>query len=212
MADEQTKRQGEQQDERRQSPSTATQPTAMERSDSGERGLATRQYQDPFSLFDSLFERMQRDFFGTSLLNVLIPSRGGDGDAGRFARMPRVQMRDTGDALELKAEMPGIAGRNASVVIEDDVLTISGEQREEEAKDDARTERWISFYRQIPLPDDIDTEQARASYRDGMLTVRFPRTKARSKAREIPVSTEQNGQPQSGQPQWGEQQAKERAA
>ena len=63
MADEQTKRQGEQQDERRQSPSTATQPTAMERSDSGERGLATRQYQNPFSLFDSLFERMQRDFF-----------------------------------------------------------------------------------------------------------------------------------------------------
>jgi len=121
--------------------------------------------------------------------------------------MPRVQMRDTGDALELKAEMPGIDGRNASVVIDDDVLTISGEQREEETKDDARTERWISFYRQIPLPDDIDTEQAQASYRDGVLTVRFPKTKARSNAREIPVTTEQSGQPQSGQ-----QQAKGRAA
>ena len=202
MANEQ-KRQGESQ----QSSSTATQSTAMERSDSGERGLATRQYQDPFSLFDSLFERMQRDFFGTSLLNALIPSRAGDGGAGRFVRMPRVQMRDTGDALELKVEMPGIDGRNASVVIDDDVLTISGEQREEETQDGARAERWISFYRQIPLPDDIDTEQAQASYRDGVLTVRFPKTKARSNAREIPVSTEQSGQPQSGQ-----QQAKERAA
>ena len=118
----------------------------------------------------------------------------------------------TGDALELKAEMPGIDGRNASVVIEDDVLTISGEQREEETKDDARTERWISFYRQIPLPDDIDTEQAQASYRDGVLTVRFPKTRARSRAREIPVSTEQTGQAQSGQPQSVEQQAQQRAA
>ena len=208
MANEQTNRQGE----RQQSSSTATQPTAMERSDRGERGLATREYQDPFSLFDSLFERMQRDFFGTSLLNALIPSRGGDGDAGRFVRMPRVQMRDTGDALELKAEMPGIAGPNTSVVIEDGVLTISGEQREEETKDDTRAERWISFYRQIPLPDDIDTEQARASYRDGVLSVRFPKTKARGTAREIPVSTEQNGQSQSGQPQSGAQEAKERAA
>ena len=144
MANEQTKRQGEQQGERQQSSSTATRPTAMERSDRGERGLATRQYQDSFSLFDSLFERMQRDFFGTSLLNALIPSRGGDGDGGRFARMPRVQMRDVGEALELRAEMPGIDGRNVSVVVEDDVLTISGEQREEQARDDARTERWIS--------------------------------------------------------------------
>ena len=92
------------------------------------------------------------------------------------------------------------------------MLTISGEQREEETKDDARAERRISFYREIPLPHDIDTEQARASYRDGVLTVRFPRTKARSKAREIPVSTEPNGPPQSGQLQSGEQQAKARAA
>jgi HSP20 family protein len=219
MANEQSKRQGErQQSAATQSTATqSTQSTGMERAGGAERGLATRQYQDPFSLFDSLFERMQRDFFGTSLLNALIPSRGGNGDAGRFVRMPRVQMRDTGDALELKAEMPGIDGRNASVVIEDDVLTISGEQREEETKDDARTERWISFYRQIPLPDDIDTEQPQASYRDGVLTVRFRKTRARSSAREIPVTTEQSGQSQagqqqSGQPETGQQQTKERAA
>ena len=215
MANEQSKRPGERQGERQPSsatPSTATQSTGMERAGGGEGGLATRQYQDPFSLFDSLFERMQRDFFGTSLLNALIPSRGGDGgDNGRLVRMPRVQMRDTGETLELKAEMPGIEGQNVSVMIEDDVLTISSEQRQEEASDDARTERYISFYRQIPLPDDIDTAQPQASYRNGVLTVRFPKTKARSSAREIPVTTEQNGQQQSAQ-QSGQQQTKERAA
>jgi HSP20 family protein len=224
MANEQNKRQSERQGERQQSSateSTAAQPTsaqstAMERG-GGERGLATRQYQDPFSLFDSLFERMQRDFFGTSLLNAIIPTRGGDGDSGRLVRMPRVQMRDTGDALEVRAEMPGIDGANVSVVLEDDVLTISGEQREEEEGDDARVERYVSFYRQIPLPDDIDTEQPEASYRDGVLTVRFRKTRARSNAREIPVTTQQTGQQQTGQQQTGQQQTgqqqtKERAA
>ena len=201
MANEQSKRQGErQQSSATQSSatqSTATQSTAMERAGGGERGLATRQYQDPFSLFDSLFERMQRDFFGTSLLNALIPARGGDGDGSRFARMPRVQMRDTGEALEVRAEMPGIDGSNVSVLLEDDVLTISGEQREEEERDQARMERYVSFYRQIPLPDGIDTERAEASYRNGVLSVRFPKTRARSNAREIPVTTQQTGQEQS---------------
>lgn len=169
----------------------------MERTESGERGLATRRYQDPFSLFDSLFERMQRDFFGTSLLNALVPTRGGADDGSQFVRMPRVQMRDTGDALELTAEMPGVEGANVSVQIEDDVVTISGEQRRQEERDDTRMEQYVSFHRQISLPDGIDTDQAQASYRDGVLTIRFPKTRARSGARQIPVTTaQQPAQPQ----------------
>jgi HSP20 family protein len=189
MANEQSGRQGERQS------------GAMERAGRGESGLGMRQYQDPFSLFDSLFERMQRDFFGTSLLNALIPTRGeGGGDAGEMVRMPRVQMRDTGDALEVTAEMPGVDGQNVSVQVEDDVLTISGRQRSQEERGQSRMEREVSFYRQIPLPDGVDTEQPQASYRNGMLSIRFPKTRARSSARQIPVSTEQQ-QEQQVQPQ-----------
>jgi HSP20 family protein len=210
MANEQNKRQSERQGE--------GESTGMERTGGGERGLATREYQDPFSLFDSLFERMQRDFFGTSLLNALVPARGGDGESSRLVRIPRVQMRDTGDTLELMAEMPGIDASNVSVQLEEDVLTISGEQRAEEEREGARMERYIAFYRQIPLPDGIDTEQAQASFRNGILTLRFPTTRARSGAREIPVTAEQSSQQQSGQqqqtgqPQSDQQRAKERAA
>ena len=206
QADRQSERQGQgQRQQSSGSQSRSAQATAMEPAAGGERGLATRQYQDPFSLFDSLFERMQRDFFGTSLLNALVPSRTSDGDGREAVRMPRVQMRDTGDSLELRAEMPGIDGRNVSVLVEDDVLTISGEQRQEEESGDRRTERYVCFYRQIPLPDDIDTERVQASYRDGVLTVRFPKTRARSSAREIPVMSEQAGPQQ-------QQHATERAA
>ena len=197
MANEQSKRQSEQQGERQQSTATqsaASQSTSTERAGGGERGLATRQYQDPFSLFDSLFERMQRDFFGTSLLNALVPTRGDGGDGGQVIRVPRVQMRDTGDALELTAEMPGVESGNVAVQIEDDVLTISGEQRTEEEREGARIERQVSFYRQIPLPDGIDTEQAQASYKNGVLTLRFARTRPQSRVRQIPITTEQQSQ------------------
>lgn len=84
--------------------------------------------------------------------------------------------------------MPGIDGSNVSVLLEDDVLSVSGKQR------------------QIPLPDDIDTERPEASYRDGVLTVRVPKTKVRGDAHEIPVQTQQAAQ------QTGQQTSKERAA
>ena len=196
MANEQSRRQSQRQGE---SQSTESRSTAMEQSDSGDRGLAKRLYQDPFSVFDSLFERMQRDFFGTSLLSALVPTRGGSGEGSQLVRVPRVQMRDSGEALELTAEMPGIEGANVSVQIEDDVVTISGEQRAEEESDDTRMERYVSFYRQIPLPDGVNTDQAEASCRNGVLTIRFPKTRARSDARQIPVSTEQRQPTQSKQ-------------
>src|SRR5438552_17823646 len=67
--------QGQRQDERE-----AT--TTAKFGDGGERGLATRQYQDPLSMLDSLFERMHPDFFGTTLLHGMLPPRSAGGDRG----------------------------------------------------------------------------------------------------------------------------------
>lgn len=172
-----------------------------------ERGLATRHYQDPFAAFDALFERLQQNFFGTSLLNALMPTAGREGGGEPLVRVPRVQMRNAGDGLELMAEMPGIDPSNVSVRVENDVVTISGEQHAQEQREGGQAERYVRFYREIALPDGVDTEQAQASHRHGVLTIRFPRSQARGNMREIPVTTEQRGQPQAGQSQ-----TKERAA
>jgi HSP20 family protein len=174
--------------------------TAIERSER-EHGMATRQYQDPFAAFEALFERLQQNVFGTSLLNTLWPMRSGEMTGGSAIRVPRVQVHDAGDDVELTAEMPGIDPSNVSVNVERDLLTISGEQRAQDEREGAHSERYSSFYRQIGLPDGIDTEQAQASCKNGMLTVRFPKT--RSNARKIEVAVE-GGQQQ--------KQAKERAA
>jgi len=75
MANEQNKQHGEQGQGERQ-------PGAMERPGGSERGLGTRHYQDPFAAFDALFERLQQNLFGTSLLNALMPTRGDEGGGG----------------------------------------------------------------------------------------------------------------------------------
>ena len=156
-----------------------------------ERGVATRQYQDPFSMLDAMFERMQREFFGASLLSAFSPTGGGEeGERGGRTRVPRVQMHDRGDAIEITAELPGIEGKDVKVECEGDVLTIRGETRSQDEREGARTEHYASFYRQIPLPEGVDTEQGRASCRNGVLTLQFPRRTRHESAREIPVSTE----------------------
>ena len=181
MANPQSKRQDERE-------------ATMAKSEEGERSLATRQYQDPVSLVDSMFERMQRDLLGTTLFNALLPSRGSEGDGGAV-RVPRVQMRDTGDAIELTAELPGLDTDDVQVEVEDDTLTIQGENQVEEAREGTRQERYVCFYRQIQLPDGVDADQAKASYRNGVLSIRFPKSAERSNARQIPITSEESGQP-----------------
>jgi HSP20 family protein len=191
MADQQGKRQGE----------------MMTRAGEGERGgLATRQYRDPFSLLDSLFDRMQRDFFGTTLLGALLPREGAEGERG-MPRVPRVQMRDTADALVVTAEMPGLAASDVKIELQDDVLTLHGETRHEEQIEGESIERYVSFYRQVRLPEGLDVDQAEASYANGVLSIKFPKRAERSNVRQIPVSTEPGAQKQ--QPQ---QPAKQKAA
>src|SRR5207244_12101776 len=111
--------QGKRQDEREST-------TMAESGDGGERGLATRQYQDPLSMLDSLFERMQRDFFGTTLLHAMLPAGAAEGERGGV-RVPRMQMRDNDDAIELTAELTGIEREEAEDALEDELLTLNGE-------------------------------------------------------------------------------------
>ena len=183
---EQNRRQGERQGD----------PLARQ-GQGGEPGLTRRQYQDPFSAFESLFDRMQRQFFGTSLFNSMLPSGGGGGGqwGGEMQRVPRVEVEDTGDSLMLSAELPGLKPEEVNVECEGDILTIRGEKRQQEQQGETRTERYVSFFRQLQLPAEVDTEGAQASYEHGMLTLRFPKRTQRANARQIPIGS---GQQQPG--------------
>jgi HSP20 family protein len=92
---------------------------------------------------------------------------------------PAVDMYATKNEVVISAELPGISERDIHLSITDDLLTIQGERRgNDEVKDGShyRRERWFGkFERTLALPMPVETGQVKATYRDGVLTVKLPK-------------------------------------
>ena len=104
---------------------------------------------------------------------------------------PSVDIFEEGNEVVVKAEIPGMKKEDIEVSITEDSLTISGEKKQEEKiekKEYHRIERsYGSFRRCFSLPDGVDGEKASASFKEGILEIRLPKTKA-SKRKAIAVS------------------------
>jgi HSP20 family protein len=105
---------------------------------------------------------------------------------------PRVDISETDNEFMIKAEIPEVNKEDVKVSVENGVLTIQGERRqekEEKGKKFHRVERYYgSFVRSFTLPDNIDATKIKASFKDGMLNVQVPKTEeARPKAIEVKV-------------------------
>jgi HSP20 family protein len=104
---------------------------------------------------------------------------------------PLLDVSETDDEIQVSAEIPGIDPKEFDISVTGNVLTISGEKREEseERKGNVyRAERRFgSFRRSITLPDSVDTEKVSADYDRGVLTVHLPKTE-KAAAKRIPVS------------------------
>lgn len=92
---------------------------------------------------------------------------------------PNIEISESSGELTVTAELPGLAEKDVNVQLADGVLVISGErQTESEDKDRLFSERYYGrFERRIPL-DGVDEENISASFKNGLLTVKLPRTKA----------------------------------
>lgn len=92
---------------------------------------------------------------------------------------PAVDMYETRNGVVISAELPGLNEKDIHLSITGDLLTIQGErQRNEDAKDGShyRRERWFGkFERTLGLPMSVETGQVKATYRDGVLTVKLPK-------------------------------------
>jgi HSP20 family protein len=99
--------------------------------------------------------------------------------------MPDVDMHEDGNQLKVCVDLPGIAKENVKIDVDEGALVIQGERREErsegaEQQGFRRSERrYGSFYRTIPLPDNVDTEKAEANMKEGVLTITFPLSRAK---------------------------------
>ena len=106
--------------------------------------------------------------------------RGGDEDELCMGIWhPAVDMFDDDDKIVIKAELPGMDKKDISVDIEDRVLTLSGERNydnEVEEENYYRRERATGrFKRSFHLPADVDADQIKADFKDGVLKVEIPK-------------------------------------
>ncbi len=102
------------------------------------------------------------------------------------------EVEETANDIVVRVEAPGMDKEDCRITIEDNLLYVSGEKRVERDTHDSTyhiMERaYGAFQRVIPLPSNVDIEQAQASYRKGVLTVRLPKTGAGGVKKSIPVS------------------------
>jgi HSP20 family protein len=107
---------------------------------------------------------------------------------------PVVDIQETEKEYLLKAELPEIAKEDVKVTIEEGVLTLQGErkqEKEEKGKKFHRTERsYGTFLRTFTVPEDADATKVAADFKDGMLRIHLPKTeKPRPKAIEVKVAS-----------------------
>lgn len=143
---------------------------------------------DPFQELSEMSNRLNRLFNRT---NVQAPNEGAE--LTTFDWAPTVDIVETAEDFQVKAELPEVKKEDVKVSIDDGVLRIEGErkqEKEEKGRKFHRIERsYGSFMRSFTLPDNVDETKMRAEYKDGLLNVRLPKTeKAKPRSIEVKVS------------------------
>ncbi len=144
----------------------------------------TKKNREQESLVDSLHRDISRvfdDFFSISPTSMF-----------EFDWSPTVDVVENEGGFLVKAEIPGIDEKDLQVTLENNILTIAGEKKEERNEKD-RDSRWVvserkfgSFRRSISLPEGIRSDKIKAAFRNGVLRVEIPREES-AKPRKITI-------------------------
>lgn len=125
---------------------------------------------DMFSSLQREIDRVFQDFGrGTPTL----------GDFGKNAMAMKVNVAEHENAIEVTAEMPGVAAEDIDVQLKEGILTIKGEKKVE--KDDTQKDYHIMersygmFERSFSLPADVESAKVDASFDKGVLKITLPK-------------------------------------
>lgn len=114
----------------------------------------------------------------------------GEAEAQENVWTPRVDMAESKADIQLFVEVPGMRREDLSLVIEDNVLTLSGEKKQQQVEGlhYHRLERAFGkFHRTFSLPASIESSAVKAVYKEGVLAITLPKVES-DKPREIAVS------------------------
>lgn len=160
-----------------------------------EVALKTPETVNPFQMmrrFTKDMERLFEDFQGFGFPNFFktdfAPFRM---EFDKVEWVPQIEVLHNDEQFMVRADLPGLTKDDVKVELTDDLLTISGERKEEkEEKREGfyRSERsYGSFYRQVPLPEGAKTETAAATFHNGVLEVTIPAPKVAAPTRKLEI-------------------------
>jgi HSP20 family protein len=137
-----------------------------------------------FNHLTSLRDEINNLFEGTL-------SNGGSSD-GFNTWAPAIDVYEDTDHLLVRAELPGMKKEDIQISLHENVLTLSGERRNQkkyEGSETSREERSFGrFARSISVQKQVDASRVKASYKDGVLTVSLPKAES-AKPRQIEVQS-----------------------
>ena len=146
---------------------------------------------DPWHEIEDMFDRYTRAV-GLSRVGNWGRRALGAEPASAADWAPRVDISETPAAYVIKAEIPEVKKEDVKITIDDGMVTISGERRQETEQKDTkyhRVERYYgSFSRSFSLPGNVDEQAAKAEFKEGVLSLSIPKAaEARPKVLEVKV-------------------------
>jgi len=140
---------------------------------------------EPFRDVDDMFERVFAD-------TMRRWPRTSNDERRVYDWAPAADVSETDGEYLIKAELPEVGKDDLNITVQEGVLTLAGERKEEKREDNEklhRIERFHgSFSRRFTLPDDADEQGIKAESKDGVLVIHIPKQKvAHPQPRQIQV-------------------------
>lgn len=207
-AQQETKKQSNEQGKSQQ------QTEALQRREEGQQATPARREQwlpstmragSPFTFMRRFAEEMDRLFedFGLGR-GLLAPTFGRGLLSQNFGELtqggwsPQVEVFERDGKLVVRADLPGVSKDDIKVEVTGDAITIEGErhqEHEEQGEGYYRCEMSHGgFYRQIPLPEGINADEADATFRDGVLEITMPAPARQTRGRRLEIQEGSAGQ------------------
>lgn len=120
-------------------------------------------YMERFPQFSEMFN----DFFNTWPVDA------------RRNTVPAVNISETDENFKIEVAAPGMSKEDFKLSVDNDMLTISAERKEEKDEKDTRYTRkefsYVSFSRSFNMPEVVDSEKIGAAYQNGVMTITLPK-------------------------------------
>jgi HSP20 family protein len=165
----------------------------------GERGLTRRQgsLEDPFRMMDRFATEIDRVFDDVLGRGWLTPRFGGNWLRSPSRReleawLPDIEIFRRNNELVIRADLPGLTKDDIKVDVTENRITLQGERKREQEEEKGgvyRSERsYGSFYREIPLPEGTVADQAKATFKDGVLEITMPAPPEQARRRKLEIT------------------------